>query len=150
MYERILVPLDGSETAECILPHVREAAKRYEVEEVVLLRVVEPVPLWDAQWVDTTALERVEQETARQYLADVGSRLRTEGLNVREEVLVDHNAAGSIVDFSRGNAIDLITLATHGRTGISRWVIGSVADRVLRSSRLPVLMVTPPGYRAET
>lgn len=148
MYKRILVPLDGSETAECIMPHVKEAAKRYEAEEIILLRVVESVPVWAMEWADPTASERAEQEAARQYLSRVGSELRSEGLNVREEVLVG-STAGTIVDFSRENTIDLIALATHGRTGITRWVMGSVADRVLRSSRVPMLIVTPPGYRAE-
>lgn len=149
MYKRILVPLDGSETAECILPHVREAAKKYEVEEVILLRVVEPIPAWAIEWGDPTPLQRAEQEASRQYLSRVGSQFRSEGLNAREEIRVG-DTAGSIIDFAKENAIDLIALATHGRTGISRWVIGSVADRVLRSSRIPMLVVTPPGYKSET
>ncbi|MFW6112346.1 MAG: universal stress protein [Chloroflexota bacterium] len=149
MYKRILVPLDGSETAECILPHVREAAKRYEVEEVILLRVVEYVPVWHVEWMDPTGWEKAEEEVARQYISRVGSQLRSEGLNVREEVLVG-NTAASILDFSTENAVDLIALATHGRTGINRWLLGSVADRVFRLCRIPMLMVTPPGYRGVT
>jgi len=60
------------------------------------------------------------------------------------------SVADSLVDFAEAGGIDLIVIATHGRSGVSRWVRGSVADRVLRASRVPVLMVRAPGELSES
>jgi len=72
------------------------------------------------------------------------SQLSSEGFNVSSEILVGR-AAETIAEFAKQNAIDLIAIATHGRSGVSRWVWGSVADKVLRSSQVPVLVIRPAG-----
>jgi nucleotide-binding universal stress UspA family protein len=71
-------------------------------------------------------------------------RLEHENIELLSEVLVG-NVADSLADYSEINEFDLILIATHGRTGVSRWVRGSIADKVLRSSHIPVLMVRAPG-----
>jgi nucleotide-binding universal stress UspA family protein len=81
---------------------------------------------------------------AGKYLDDLISKLKYKGVNMQSEVLFGH-AAASLTDYAEKNDFDLIIIATHGRSGVSRWVWGSVADRILRSSQVPVLMVRAPG-----
>ena len=144
----ILVPLDGSELAESVFPHVEAVAKQRgaELVDVVLLTVCEPmllpsyypvaIPL---NWDDHVA--RTMREDA-QYLAKVEKRLRGLGLRVRSEVLLGKPADG-IVDYANKNPINLIIMATHGRSGLSRWVFGSVAEKVLLGVSTPILLVRP-------
>ena len=142
MYQRILVPLDGSELAECVLPHVKAIAKGCNVGEVILLDIVEAPPSWAAEGIDYLKYESVHMQAAKEYLEKIGSQLSSEGFNVRAEVLMGR-VAETIMEFTQKNAVDLVAIATHGRSGISRWIFGSVAEKVLRSSRVPVLMIRP-------
>ncbi len=150
MYEKILVPLDGSELAECVLPHVENIVRCGGVREVVFFRVTEPsyLPSRYAEIGLTEAdVKRIAAESeaaARKYLDELVSRVNYGKVNVRPEVMTGR-AADSLADYAAKNKVDLIIIATHGRSGISRWVWGSVADRILHSSRVPVLMVRPPG-----
>ena len=152
MYNNILVPLDGSELAECVFPHVDKFIASGQVHTVALVRVVEPAP---TRFDDTAALssktrdqiiegariiEEDRQARAAEYLKAAGGRLKRDGVIIKTEVLCGR-VADCLVDFIEANGVDLIIIATHGRSGISRWVRGSVADRILRFSRIPVLMV---------
>jgi len=154
----ILVPLDGSELAESVLPHVEALAKQRSAElvNVVLLRVCEhpiissdyPEAIMPLSWE-----EHIEQEMARakqigeQYLAGVEKRLKDAGLKVSSEVLLGKTLAGNpayeIVDYANRNPFNLIVMATHGRSGISRWAYGSVAEKVLLGSSSPIFLVRP-------
>ena len=153
MYKKILVPLDGSELAECVLPHVDSIAKGCNAENVTFIRVVEPVhipPTIGDEGYTFSAEEwkRMEAESraaAEHYLTGLTGRVKYDGINVTSEVLTGGQAADIIAEYATKNGVDLIAIATHGRSGISRWVWGSVADRVLRSSSVPVLMVRTPG-----
>jgi len=148
MYQKILVPLDGSELAECVLPHVKAIARACGVGEVVLLEVVEPPPTWAAEGVDLYALQSADVKAAKEYLSKKQSQLSSEGFNVSSELSVGR-AAEVITEFAKQNAIDFIAIATHGRSGISRWVLGSVADKVLRSSNVPMLVIKPAGCESD-
>jgi nucleotide-binding universal stress UspA family protein len=88
--------------------------------------------------------ETAGEKIARDYLDQIVSRLEHESTELYSEVLVG-NVADSLADFSEINKFDLILIATHGRSGVNRWVRGSIADKVLRSSNIPVLMVRSPG-----
>ena len=153
MYKKILVPMDGSELAECVLSHVDSIAKGCNAENVTFIRVVEPIhmePIITEEGYSPSLGEwkRVEAESiavAERYLTELMGRVKYDGINVTSEVLTGGKAADIIADYATKNGIDLIAIATHGRSGISRWVWGSVADRVLRSSSVPVLMVRAPG-----
>ena len=155
MYKRIVVPLDGSDLAERVLPHVQNCMEGFQPDSVVFVRVVEPVPtIFD----DTAAIssstsrekmiaytQKVEEErksAAAEYLDGVRHRMKGEGVDLRSEVLVGR-VAERLAEYIESQAMDLIIIATHGRSGISRWVRGSIAERVLSSSRIPVLMVRP-------
>ena len=81
---------------------------------------------------------------AQGYLDGLLSRIRCDGAELQSEV-ISGKPAESIAEYAENNGVDLIIVATHGRSGMSRWVLGSVADRVLRSSCVPVLMVRAPG-----
>ena len=153
MYKKILVPLDGSELAECVLPHVESIAKGCSVESVIFVRVVEPVQIpingeYDGYTFNAKDWERMEDASktaAEHYLAKLIGRVKYDDTNVTSEVLTGGRSADMINEYATKNGVDLITMSTHGRSGISRWVWGSVADRVLRSSSVPVLIVRAPG-----
>jgi nucleotide-binding universal stress UspA family protein len=152
MYEKILVPLDGSELAESVLPHVEAIARGCNMVDIVLLRVCDaPSVLADyPESKDTNWDKHVERMTTNAeqqcniYLGDVEKRLRDKGFTVRTESRLG-KPAEEIVDYAAKNKVDLIIMASHGRSGVSRWAYGSVADKVLRSSCVPVLLVKARG-----
>ena len=144
-----MVPLDGSDLAECVLPHAEAIAMGCEVKNVTFVRVVEPLHLPSAsEWVPTPEeRERIEsghRSDAQDYLTELVGRLKYDGVDLQSEVIMG-KAAESLADYAEKNGVDLIVIATHGRSGVSRWVWGSVADRILRSACVPVLMVRAPG-----
>lgn len=152
MYQRILVPLDGSELSACSLEHVKAIASGCRVPEIVLLRVVEPL---SAEAVSVLAqagkdvLRQAElnsQDEARDYLDKIKNTLVKDGLTV-QAVVVDGRPAEEILNYARNNKIDLMVMTSHGRAGISRWFFGSVSEKVLQHSAVPVLIVSPPGCR---
>lgn len=150
MYQKILVPLDGSELAECVLPHVESIAREGGARNIIFVRVVEPFRTYGNEssiYVTEETVKRINAETraaAESYLSQMVSRTKYDKVTVKSEVL-NGNAAESIADYAAKNKVDLIVIATHGRSGVSRWVWGSVAERVLRSACAPVLMVRAPG-----
>jgi nucleotide-binding universal stress UspA family protein len=151
MYSKILVPLDSSELAECSLEHVKRNTSTNGASEVILLRVVEPTNSNDAAaWAQAgymlADVERKNKDIAKKYLSQVEERLRSEGISARAEV-IEGRAAESIIDYAEQNKVDLIIMSTHGRSGISRFAFGSVADKVARHSPIPVLIVSPAGCR---
>jgi len=160
MYKKIMVPLDGSELAECVLPHVDAFISGCQVGSIVFVRVIDPTPLavrgsYVTSKEDLDRLEasskRVEDErksAAEQYLKQIAGRVQTDRVEIKTEVVVG-KVADSLVDYAEDNQIDLILIATHGRSGVSRWVRGSIADRVLRAAKVPVLMVRAPGAPRE-
>ena len=159
MYEKIMVPLDGSELAECVLPHVDGFVKGSQVKTVIFVRVIEPTRYLTASPTASPQFSQTMQETAKmaeeeekasaeKYLKGVLSRVKQGEINYKTDVLVG-KVADSLVDYAEANKIDLVLIATHGRSGISRWVRGSIADRVLRSSCAPVLMVRAAGKMNE-
>lgn len=151
MYQHILVPLDGSELAESVLPHVEALAKRLGAE-VLLVRaanlpasvLAEGEPLGAPLPTDLfeEALQ-AEVDDAKEGLTRVADRLKAAGLTVTWEVL-EGEAARAILESAHKHGCDLIAMATHGRSALPRLVLGSVADRVLHDSHLPVLLVRPP------
>ena len=147
MYERVLVPLDGSERAEAILPLIEQMAGPLDAE-FILLRVVEPVSpaeaIASAGVVSPDSFTWREME-AKQYLHGVERRLSKKGL--RASI---HLALGvpteEILAMAKTTGADLIAIATHARSALGRLVFGSVAETVLRASSIPVLMIrmAPP------
>jgi nucleotide-binding universal stress UspA family protein len=153
MYKKVLVPLDGSKLAECVLPHLETIAGGCGVQTVVFFRVVRPfnpVTTYGAylgEGAGAVNLMRINEEdfkAAEDYLRELVQRVKYRGVEAVWKV-VKGNEAESIADYAKNNEVDLILIATHGRSGVSRWVLGSVADRVLRSACVPVLMIRATG-----
>ncbi|MFH1650976.1 MAG: universal stress protein, partial [Chloroflexota bacterium] len=115
-----------------------------------LFRVVEPFYLPTGAYEGSIApeeLKKIDAEHEKQaadYLQDVAGRAGLSGVTVKTEV-ARGKAAEKIAEYATQNAVDLVAIASHGRSGISRWVWGSVADRILRSACIPVLIVRAPG-----
>jgi nucleotide-binding universal stress UspA family protein len=153
MYERVLVTLDGSDVAEAILPFVEKMAGPMDAE-VVLVRVVDP--LSPAETIaaagvvapDSLMLRRIE---AKEYLCTIRDRLAAKGIRVRTG-LRSGEPAPEIVAAAATWGVDLIAMATHGRSGLGRALFGSVAETVLRTAPVPVLMMrtTEKAAAAET
>jgi nucleotide-binding universal stress UspA family protein len=148
MYRRIMVPLDGSELAECVLPHVEALASGCAIVDVVLVRVVEPFHLQGGEAHLTPeqreGVDSIARAEASEYLGRLARRLRPGSARVQKEVLYG-KVTDSLVDYTKKNNIDLVIIATHGRSGISHLVRGSVAEHILNSVCVPILMVRAPG-----
>jgi nucleotide-binding universal stress UspA family protein len=139
---RVLVPLDGSKLAEQVLPTILPIAAALECE-VILFRVlvVDTAGPFTGRWYlpQNSSFEAANQD-ARFYLERLASRIEEQGIRVSTAIQVGP-VAKSIVDYAEGHDVDLIAMCTHGRTGIARWALGSVADRVLRAGDKPLLLV---------
>jgi nucleotide-binding universal stress UspA family protein len=154
MYDKILVPLDGSERAECVLPHVEALAQAFEPQEVMLVSVTERVTgfrMMDDYSRPTG--ERLvpegvgkQEKQAQHYLDKVAEMLKTKGIKTRTEVLLG-KPAEEIIIYAHKMKCGLIVMASHGRSGISRWTHGSVADKVFRAADIPVLMIKAEGFK---
>ena len=149
MYQHIMVPLDGSELAECVLPHVRTIVEGCNVVKVTLVRVIEPFHIRGGIEVRIPPEERQKLEEhsidhAREYLEKIAESLREEGVAAQSEVL-HGDVVDKLIEYANTNGVDLIIISTHGRSGIGRWVWGSVTDRILRASCVPITMIRAPG-----
>ena len=154
MYSRILVPLDGSEVAERVLQHVEALTTKFG-SAVMLLRVTtsaEALPPTPALALspmgvpaagpifDRVAFAREEREEALQYLASLAEGLQKRGMSVTYEQREGNPAAVILEQAGRWSA-DLVAMTTHGRSGLGRLLLGSVAYDVVRSASCPVLLV---------
>jgi nucleotide-binding universal stress UspA family protein len=144
MYDRILVPLDGSELASTALVHAKELAKRL-ASPLHLIRAIDPTVINRVGTVgmgfDYTAIDELlseEEQDAKTYIDSQVDALTGEGLTTTGVVLRGY-AAAAIDSVAKDG--DLIVMASHGRTGVRRWFLGSVAEEVLRQSRVPVLLI---------
>jgi len=133
----VLIPVDGSEMAEGVLPLIEQIAGPLALE-VILLSVVEPTPV-----VDELARRR---DAARVYLADLATELRAKGIRV-EKTDRCGDPVEQILDTARADGADLIAMTTHGRTGPARLLFGSVAEGVLRQADVPVVLMRQPVTR---
>jgi nucleotide-binding universal stress UspA family protein len=165
MYKKILVPLDGSELAECALPHAEELARGCGADEVILVSVTEQVhgrtrapearelyhssdePGFQGAGAEVAVTFGRKERQAQRYLNRIAKGLEAKGLKLRTEVFF-WPPAEAITSYAERNGVDIIVMSSHGRSGPSRWAHGSVADKVLRMSGVPVLVVRAPGCGA--
>jgi nucleotide-binding universal stress UspA family protein len=149
VFRRIVVPLDGSTLAEQILPRVLTLAS-LEDAEITLLNVLVPqshaqkeiadpdLPWWDK-----------DISIAQSYLFRIAGNLRRAGVPVTTDIMISENIAGAIGDFAGREKADLIAIATHGRGGLNRILHGSVADAVMHSTRMSMLVFKPDNFAAK-
>jgi nucleotide-binding universal stress UspA family protein len=126
--------------AEQALPHAVALANRFQAE-LILMKVI--VPLSGRSGYSTVALEKAEKltrEWAQEYIDDIATRIQDDSIMVRTTIVqgIPHE---QIVRFSENKSIDLIVICSRGQSGISRWLMGSVADRVTRGVCVPVLLI---------
>ena len=144
MYPKVLVPLDGSELAECALPEVIKLGRGGMVGEAILLKVfcteVVHIPKAYEMSIDYTALRNANRKESMRYLEGVQSRLQAEGIKVSMELL-EGRPEEKIIDYAKDHSVDLIVIATHGYTGMKRLMFGSVALQVLHDANVPVLLI---------
>ena len=141
MYRKILVPLDGSKIAEGALPHAKALAYS-EGAQLILLTVIAN-PALDYAFSDPGIAQRTveeEQSRSKKYIARVEADLKAAGFKVSTLLRVGA-VADVILQTSEELQADVIAMSTHGRTGPARWLLGSVAERVVRSSKVPVLLI---------
>ncbi len=138
MFKKILVPLDGSELAEVVFTHAKELAGRLDID-IILLYVSAPArsefaPMRQA-YIERAAniIRRETREVQRK--TGGGERIRVQG------ELAEGYPAEEILSYAEKNAVDLILIAAHGHSGVKRWTLGNVADKVLRASTIPVWLV---------
>jgi len=140
MYKRILLPLDGSPLAEQALPHAIAIAERFQ-SELVLLRVL--IPLSRPPTTAEAAMQRAEEAAAvlaREYLERVAADVQERGLTA-QMITIEGRPHWQIIQYAETNQVDLIVMCTRGQSGLSRWLMGSVSDRVARGAHVPVLLV---------
>ena len=149
MYKKILVPLDGSDLAEAVLPHVESLAKANDAQVVIVRVALNPAtefamtdPYIAGQMVQSL------ESNAKEYLNEMCKRLTEQGLKVTMQI-AEGPIADSILQVATDEKIDLIAMSTHGRSGVARWLIGSIADKVVRGANIPVLLIRPPNMKAE-
>lgn len=135
-FENILITLDGSECAENVLPPVEKLASKLNAN-LALLRVVSASTF---PGVDPTEAEVKVVREAETYLQKVEDRLKAKGFKVDSHVRYG-NDAEEILEHAAQNDVDLIAMTTHGRSGVKRFLLGSVAEKVLRHSPKPIFLI---------
>jgi len=143
MYKKILVPLDGSQLAESVLPHAQALAKS-EGAEIVLLRVaVTPdASLFSRNPAEGSNIVKVIEEEAQDYMKMELSKLKKKHVKV-SGITRDGPVPDTILEVAKETHADVIAMSTHGYSGVQRWLIGSVADRVVHYSPIPVMLIHP-------
>ena len=143
MYHSILVPLDGSKRAEAILPHVENLAQRYNAK-VLFLQVVEPASVVVGPEADYTVMHHQElperTKQAEVYLATRQGEFQEKGIEAQTRVVYGP-VVEAIIDTAESEDADLVAIASHGRSGLSRVFYGSVAAGVLHCIDRPLLLI---------
>ena len=142
MYQKILVPLDGSELAEQAIPYATELCKGST--EVTLFQVVHfPLSLAAPDVGMSQPIPNIEARTkeSKEYLGAIAARLRQDGVQVKTATVERDVVADAIVEHATEHQCDLIAMTTHGRSGFSRLIFGSVAESVVRHAPCPVLLI---------
>jgi nucleotide-binding universal stress UspA family protein len=139
MFTKILVPLDGSALAEKALPFAADTAKAHGAK-LVLLRVIHLIFLEEPVTEAEQTVIAKEKERAGKYLEGVAKELRVEGLGVKADV-GEGEIANTVLETAKAEGCDLICMTTHGFSGVERFIWGSIAEKVVRASNIPVLLI---------
>jgi nucleotide-binding universal stress UspA family protein len=141
MYKKILVPLDGSELAKKALDHAEKLAKTFDAE-IILFQVVPFMPIYGSpELVTPLIVDEKQKEVAERSLTNLAEEMKKRGHKVTSMVRTGQQVAVEIIDFAKERGADLIVMCTHGRSGITRWVLGSVAHKVLTRAETPILLI---------
>jgi nucleotide-binding universal stress UspA family protein len=145
MYKKILVPLDGSELAKKALGEAESLANSLGAE-IILFQVVTFMPIYGSpELVTPLIIDEKQKEAAEKYLSNLAEELKKKGLRVTVMVRTGQQVAMEIIDFAKESGIDLIIMCTHGRSGITRWMLGSIALKLLTRGETPILLIRSKG-----
>ena len=147
-YKKILVPLDGSEISEKAIEHAEHICKCDTVDSFILLRVYEPVLIDVRDYIETeraSELQSKKEEEAKNYLEDIGKKLKNKGIPVKTILEYGMDPATKILEVAKKENVDIIVMCSHGKSKVLHWMFGSVANRVLMRTPIPVLVVVPEG-----
>jgi nucleotide-binding universal stress UspA family protein len=145
---KILVTLDGSKESEAVIPYIEELASKLQAE-IILLQVIAPdyhIYAAGGPEYGIYAEQQIEsmKKFARDYLEGISARLKQREVVAKPEIMFG-TAAEAIINFADQTNASLVAMTTHGRSGVSRWALGSVAEKVLRAGNTPLLLVRTPG-----
>lgn len=144
-YRKIVVPIDLSGWSLRAIPHAVDIARNHR-SEVILLHVFRPPA---SEYTDQIALagqdDQIQalREEVKRRLMGIRGELREENLNVRVQMIEGAGVANLVCDYVNNEGVDLVVMSTHGRTGLSRFLFGSVANQIIQGVNVPVLMVRP-------
>ncbi len=145
---RVLIPLDGSKEGETVVPYIAELASKLKAEAFLFQVLAQSHRTISADghvyFVYPEKQMELDKTLAEDYLDIVGARLKRQGVTVKSEVRFG-SAAEEIINFTGEINADVVAMSTHGRSGVGRWVFGSVADRVLHEGNTPLLLVRAAG-----
>ena len=141
MYKKILIPLDGSEVAQRALEEAEKLAKAFD-SELVLVQIVPFMPIYGSpELVTPLIIDEKQKESAERYLTSLAENLRQKGFRVKSIVKTGQQVPAEIIDVAKETGVDLIVMNTHGRSGFTRWFVGSVALKVLTRAETPILLI---------
>lgn len=144
MFKHLLIPLDTSRFAEAALPYAQTLAENFDAKLTLICVLQHPLYLGD-EFTSTMELEAAAYEStladARQYFKGVATTLHKQGYDVDYAIVEGRQAADEILKTADSIAADAIVMSTHGRSGLGRWLLGSVADKILRQAHIPVLLI---------
>jgi nucleotide-binding universal stress UspA family protein len=143
MYKKILVPLDGSPIAEAVLPHA-EALAKSENAELIILRVPS-IPAVEYVALDpilASSLRKDIRDEAANYVNETVNTLKKENIQAIG-ITKEGPVPDTILDVAVETHADMIAMSTHGRTGVKRWLMGSVADKIVHHAHIPVMLIHP-------
>jgi len=150
MYRKILVPLDGSKLAESVFPHLENLLQGLkETPEIIITQAVDPISVpVGREAMQFSTIDQVKEyeshrrKDAEKYLGETATLLAARGISTKIVILTG-KAGDVLADYVRKNGVDLVVIATHGRSGIKQMVMGSVAQFLTHSLSVPILMVHP-------
>lgn len=150
-YTKIVCPIDGSGWADRAVPHAARIAKNNDAELILLHIYHSPL----SEYKDSLSLARQdslidqERERIKNHIIGLRTDLRSQGIKVRGHIIDGRDPAHNIVRYVRAEAADLVVMSTHGRTGLARFIFGSVAHKVMQALNVPVMLVRPDKAEEE-
>lgn len=145
MYERILVPVDGSSTSDIALREAIKLASGQKAELRIVYVIEDVVPMWDMEFLSINEIREAIRQTGRRVLAKAGAMVREAGIKAETKLIETRSPGERIASLIAAEAkawpADLIVIGTHGRRGVDHLLMGSVAEGVVRASLVPVLLI---------
>jgi len=148
MFDRILVPLDGSLVAECVLPHIISIGQAFNAE-IMLLHVLENNRAGTSTQLFDLLNWQINKTEAKLYLERIGDRLQKSGLQTKAIVL-EGPVTESITEFVQGQEMKLVILSSHGQSGLRKWGISSVTHKIILSAPTSMLIVRAPQMKEQS